>query len=499
MSKRRPASPGHSRRAIIRALGLGLPAVAACSRATTNPPPPSTTPAGGDSTDTGADTATRPPADPRTEEPSEDWEGVGPADTDAFPLGLQLGEPTDDALVAWAWAPGASSVSFHVATWDGASWVVSAPVVATPGAEGYVHQSLEGLGPDQPIAVQAESAGMFSPLVYGRTTPAADAEPEVFLGATSCLDQNHGEFPSLDEVRAVGRLDAMIWLGDTIYADGRRQIEEFRALWREQLGKGSFQRFLARVPGIWSWDDHEVGNNWDPQTIDPDWLDTAVQAFHETVPLPDHVRTSRRLWRSLRFGRTVELFVLDVRGERDAEAGHYVSPEQLQWLQEGLSASPCVWKVVATSVPITDMPALWDIGGAQEDRWDGFPGTQRQELLAHIRSEGLRGVFFVAGDLHQTTVSRVDVAGGDGDDLLEIMAGPGGSFLNTLARTIEGEQFVYKDADWSAARLSFHPAGTARIQVAFEEGGDLMLDMTIDVDGNVVRIDAERHPWREEQ
>jgi len=510
MSRRKPASPGPSRRGLIRAIGLGLPAVAACASAT-NPPPPdgfaetggsgTTGDSGGGDTATPGDTVDTGPsvvADTRPADPTEDWPGKGPADPSAFPLGMQLGEPTASSLVVWAYAPGAKEVTVHWASWDGTAWVDGGSASATPSAEGYVHHTLEGLQPDEIVAVQAEAGGLTSSVAQGRTAPHPDSLPEVYLGATSCLDQVHGEFPSLDEVKAIGQLDAMLWLGDTVYADGNRTLEEYRALWREQLGKGSFQRLFARVPGIWTWDDHEVGNNWNPQTIDPDHLDVATTTFHETVALPDGVRSTRKLWRSLRFGRTVELFVLDCRGERDYDAGHYISPEQLQWLQDGLAASECVWKVVATSVPITDMPQLWDLGGAQEDRWDGFPGTQRAELLAHIRQQGLTGVFFVAGDLHQSTVSYVDLPGGDGDDLLEIMAGPGGSVRNTIGRTIKDDQFVFKEADWSAARLSFHPGGTARLQVAFEEGGPLMLDMTIDDRGNVVRIDQERHPWLED-
>jgi alkaline phosphatase D len=505
MSQRKPEHPGHSRRAVLRALGLGLPAVAACNKPymTTNPPGPytSTLPTGSTG-ETGVvgttDTATTPPTEDRTPEPTEPWQGMGPDDRTAFPMGVQTGDPTDTSLVVWTFCPGATQLTLHVALFDGTTWQAVQPITVGVGPDGYVHHTLGALPADQPLAVQfVDAKGAASAIGSARTAPSPDALVEVYLGATSCLDQSHGEFPSLDEVRTLGRLDAMLWLGDTVYADGNVALEDYRALWQEQLSKSTFQRCFAEVPGIWSWDDHEVGNNWDPQSIDPTQLDNAVTAFHETVPLPDEVRTTRTLWRSLRFGATVELFVLDCRGERHFDEGHYVSPQQLQWLMESLSASDAVWKVVATSVPITDMPPLWDVAEAHLDRWDGFPGTQRADLLAHIRDSQLSGVFFVAGDLHQTTVSRVDPPGGAGEGLLEVMAGPGGSFRNAIARTLDDEQWLYADADWSATRLTFRPDGTARIQVAYEEGGELMLDMTIDTAGEVVRIDTVRNPWRE--
>lgn len=501
MSQRKPEPPGASRRTLLRTLGLGLPAAMAC-RGTTNPPAPPTTGATGSTgttgstADTGAPTTPSVQADERTPAPTAPWGGAAPVDADAFPLGAQTGEPTPDRLVVAAWAPGASLVDVQAARWDGSAWQPLPTASIAPDAAGYLHHTLTGLGADQPVAVQLVVDGKGSPVVHGRTAPDPDSLPEVFLGATSCLDQVHGEFPSLDEVQALGRLDAILWLGDTLYADGSITLDDYRAMWQDQLAKPSFQRLFATTPGIWTWDDHEVGNNWDPQTIDPVQLDAAVTAFHETVALPDDVRTTRRLWRSLRFGRTVELFVLDGRGERDASAGHYLSPEQLQWLIDGITASEAVWKVVATSVPITDMPDLWDLGEAQLDRWDGFPGTQRAELLA--ATEGIDGVFYVAGDLHQTSLTYVDRDGGPGARRLEIMAGPGGSFRNSIARAYEDDpQFVYADADWSATRLSFHPDGTARIEIAYEGGGPPMLDLRIDTAGNVVQVDAVRHPYLE--
>ncbi len=510
MSQRKPTDPGHTRRAVLRTLGIGLPASAlaatGCPSATNPPEPiPQPVPTGdtGHSGDTGGvdsspvDTGTPFVADERTPEPTEPWSGIGSDDRTAFPLGVQTGDPGADRIVAWAWAPGAKQLTLHIALWDGSAWQEQPSIEVTAGPEGYTHHTITGLPSDQPLAVQFVHGTASSAIGHARTAPAADSYPEVRLGATSCTDQAHGDFPSLDELRALGPLDGMLWLGDTVYADGNVIVDDYRTLWREQLSKSSFQDLFAVVPGIWAWDDHEVGNNWSPQDIDPAHLEAAVTAFHETVSLPDEVRSTRQLWRRLTFGQTVELFVLDCRGERDFDQGEYVSPQQLQWLIDGLLTSTAVWKVVVTSVPITDMPALWDIAEAHLDRWDGYPGTQRAELLGNIRAEGVTGVFFVAGDLHQSTLSYVDLPGGDGDNLLEIMAGPGGSFRNAIARTIEGDQFVYKEADWSAVRLDFHPNGTARIRMVYEEGGDLMLDMVIDDKGQVVRIDQERHPWRE--
>jgi alkaline phosphatase D len=428
---------------------------------------------------------------PRAAEPAALWPGVGAPDPVAFPLGMQTGEPHDDGLVVWVYAPGAATATLHGAAWDGAAWVPLDPITVSPSAEGYAHAEVTGLGADVSVAWQTEAGGAYSPIAHGRTAIARDAAAEVRLGACSCLDQAHGEFPCLDAVQELGPIDAFVWLGDTIYADSRVDEPGYRALWQEQLSKPSFQRLLSKVPGVFTWDDHEVDNNWSPQSVSPARFAAAVKTFHETLPFPASVRDGGPLWRSLRFGRTVELFMLDCRGERDVDAGEYVSAQQLQWLIDGLRDSEAVWKVVATSVPITDWPGPWDLAQAQLDRWDGFPGTQRATLIEAAKS--VRGVMFLSGDLHQTTLSRVDPPGGPGEGLTEFLAGPGGSFLNAAARLLEGEQFPYADADWSAARMVFWPDGTAQLQTAYE-GGLLMMDARIDVDGAVDVIVAA-HPW----
>jgi len=485
MSQRRPPRPSATRREIFRAMALAVPAAALA--------------AGCKGDQSSEDTGSMPTGSglttvPRNPLPSAPWEGSASVDPTRFPLGAQTGEPRPDSLVFWAYAPGESTVDLHVARWDGSAWVDDGVRSATASPEGYVHLEPTDLEPDTTYAVQAVTAdGAGSTVAHGRTAPAPDAAVEVVFGGTSCLDQGHGEYPSLDQVQELGPLDAMLWLGDTVYADSRSTEEGYRSLWQEQLSKATFQGILASTAGVWSWDDHEVDNNWNPQTILPSRLDMAVKTFFETVSLPESVRSTRKLWRSLRFGKTVELFVLDVRSERNRGAGEYVSPEQLAWLQQGLTDSECVWKVVATSVPITQWPLAWSIQDAHRDRWDGFEGTQRQELLDHIVDNELRGVLFVGGDLHQTTLSYVDPAGETGENLLEFLVGPGGSFLNVAARLLDDDQFPYGDGDWSAGRMSFLPDGTARLQTV-HESGEMMMEAVIDIDGNVT-LELENHPW----
>jgi alkaline phosphatase D len=432
----------------------------------------------------------------RAPEPTAPWGGRGADDGAAFPIGVQAGEPRPDGAVLWTRYQGGDALSVVLASWDGAAWSELSSADVAVGPDGFVHHSVDALSADTPIAYQFEdAAGARSPVGHARTATPPEHTGAVRIAATSCTDQDHGEFPCLDQVQGVGPIDLFLWLGDMVYQDGRFTVEEYREGWAENLTKTSFRALLSGVASVHTWDDHEVGNNWDPQTIDPAQRDAAYQAFFETIPyIPS---APQRLWRSLRYG-PVELFVLDCRGERDAAAGHYISPDQLQWLMDGLSASDAVWKVVANSVPISDMPIAWDALEAGLDRWEGFPNsTQREVLLDHITDGGIRGVLFVAGDLHQTTLCRVE-AEGPRSRILETMAGPGGSFPNVAARLFgeDGVQWLYNDAEWSATWMEFRADGTASL-ICVDELGQRLFEATIDVAGGA-EIHSFIHPWQSE-
>ena len=76
----------------------------------------------------------------------------------------------------------------------------------------------------------------------------------------------------------------------------------------------------------------------------------------------------------------------------------------MTWLKQGLSDSPCVFKVILNSVPITNMPFLFDLGA--DDSWVGYE-AQREEILSHI-SDGVTGAVWLAGDFHFGAVTRVE-------------------------------------------------------------------------------------------
>lgn len=298
------------------------------------------------------------------------------------------------------------------------------------------------------------------------TPQAADATGVVRLGICSCLAQDHRAFPALTNTEGRGPLDAFLFLGDTAYFDSRDTRQEFRDLYALNLTAPGFSDLLPRTACIYTWDDHEFSNNFDPTTISPERFDLALSSWLEHLPVREHPDERRRIWRSFRFGATAEVFVLDCRSERDRSDDRYLSEAQLKWLIDGVTSSTATWKIIANSVPMISFenPA-WDIPLALDDRWESFD-AQRQRVVDAFSQ--LDGVLFVSGDVHCAILGRIDVEG-PGRRIWDLVCGPGGSFLNISAGFLVSEQIPFAAAVHNAVRLELEHDGTARIEVVGEE------------------------------
>ncbi len=307
---------------------------------------------------------------------------------------------------------------------------------------------------------------------------AAGDSPVVRLGVSSCTHYNATPYTTLDEVPNVGDLDAYLLLGDTVYADNCNTYAEYQAYWRTALAEPAYAAIRSRSAVLATWDDHEVTNNWNPETMDPDRLEGARDCFFDHLPLARHATDPNRIWRSHRFGDTLEVIVLDCRSERlpstaDAPDAQYLSVAQLNWLKDRLQNSPCTFKLIMNSVPITDLPLAFD-----SDNWRNF-NAQRDDILSFIDTAGIDGALWVAGDVHFGAAGRVGRAGEAGAGQIEIIAGPAGQLApNPLAFLCRAPQFEWAAARKNFATLEFDPAaGTVRARFTGFNGG-LLADIT---------------------
>ncbi|MDP1918869.1 MAG: alkaline phosphatase D family protein [Myxococcales bacterium] len=397
-------------------------------------------------------------------------DGVTPRE---FPLGVASGDANDEGAVVWTSYRGGSTVQLELALEDGTN---SLTLPVTPDADGFVHVELRGLSAGrwyryEFVEPTAGGEGARSGPGRFRTAFAADTLAPLRIGAASCINPH---YPLLTLRRAAERtdLDAFLLGGDTLYADGARTISGFRDKWYEALGREPHRLLRASTSLIATWDDHEVVDNF-PGPDSDGIVDVARDRFFEFLPVRRQV-PPERLWRSVRWGRTAEFFVLDARSERNRAAGEYLSKEQFEWLKTGLSTCPARFKVILNSVPISEFPGPL-FGLQREDRWEGFP-AQRTELLKYIEDEKIPGVLWVSGDFHLATAGRVSRTG-PGSTAIEALVGPAGQRPNTSPTYPGKPQFDFASGRNNFTIIDLDPGtGTARLQFVDGDGrvfGDL--------------------------
>ncbi|MGH7258624.1 MAG: alkaline phosphatase D family protein, partial [Nitrospiraceae bacterium] len=197
-------------------------------------------------------------------------------------------------------------------------------------------------------------------------------------------------------------LDFFLLLGDTVYADEicpappnapgsefrAETLEEYRAKHRYQRGSSALQRFLASVPVYAVWDDHEVRNNF-AGPFEPR-MPIGRQALFDYWPIGTSADDPHRLYRRLRAGADLEIFILDTRQYRSRNSSPddpmktMLGEAQLKWLLEGLEHSSATWKVIASSVPLS-VPKRGPPHEPGNDGWAGGPdGTGFETELKTI-------------------------------------------------------------------------------------------------------------------
>lgn len=334
----------------------------------------------------------------------------------------------------------------------------------------------------------AEDGAFRSPIGRFRTAFApGDLRPLTVVGLT-CTQMRNRTFPAVEQSAALGA-DLFVHLGDLAYCDGAVTADEYRAKWREVFDEGSYKKAFARAGYYYTWDDHEFANNFDPTKLDPAQLATAKSVVHEILAI--EADEQGRIWRSYRWGDTAEFFVLDCRTERDPSSrmgpdARYLSPEQFAWLEAALVASPCRFKIILNSVPMTNFPELWALG--EPDRWSGYQAA-RARLLGHLERNRVTGVVFLSGDYHCSFIAKVEPTGW-ASRYLDIAVGPSGNGPNPAA-VLADAGFTPREEVFPAATFmygsSVWPATTA---LRFDPLNDELHARFVDAETNAVLFDA---------
>lgn len=425
-----------------------------------------------------------PPAAGTGGRPGVDVEDLS-EDPDAFDLGVQAGEMTDRSVLFWTHA--ATGEAVELCVWPEGEHAAPErrPIVVQASSGGFVHELVTDLAPETwyRYAFLTGDRTRRSTVGRVRTAPSSEGGGRLLVGSLACTSSGYLPYTAV-ELLAREPLDFFVHAGDMSYNDGARTLEDFRAKWRATLDSAGYRALLASTGAYFTWDDHEVTNDFDAELLEQwgaEFSAAAREAYFESGP--KRRNAAGGLWQSFRWGQTAEIFVLDCRGERrpstlTSERPQFVSDAQLDWLCEGLAASRAHFKVIVTSVPIGRLSD--ELFASPRDRWEGY-GAQREELLGFIDEHAVENVWFFSGDLHMGLVHRVDRAGRDAR-LWEVCSGPGGQSTHdgglfysgdaaTYERVFPPDQVVYASPDVAYTTFEFDPSSNSvRVRFVNVEG-----------------------------
>jgi len=268
----------------------------------------------------------------------------------------------------------------------------------------------------------------------------------------------------------------------------------YLAHWRYNRADTQFRRLLRATPLYSVWDDHEVLNDfgaaWPQYPADPNRLG-----------YPNLVRQARkafflyglidggRIYRSFRWGKDVELFILDCRSYRSLNtladtaenAKTMLGAPQRTWLLERLRRSTATWKLVVTGSSLA-------IASGQDQARDGWANGHSRDLptstgferelrvlLTELDRANVHNLVFLAGDVHHARQLRYyGDYDGDGERLLfhELITGPLAADRNA-ARALDptfGPTPLYEEG-------GIFNFGYVRVRVASDSTAHLFADV----------------------
>ena len=383
-----------------------------------------------------------------------------------FALGVASGRPQSDAIMLWTrllihdddrQAVGADPVRVTVEVFadDQLKRRIYQGEVITDATRGHaVHAPVRGLQPDRHYWYRFRQGDALSAVGHTRTLPGPNAEvSSLRLALASCQHYEQGQYVAHDEI-ARQSLDLVLFVGDYIYessnpqyavrshgSDEPKTLAQYRARYELYKRDPALQAAHAAHPWVLMWDDHEVVNDYandqDRQyTPVAEFLQrraAAYQAYFEHQPLwlgPQAQRpTELRLYDQLAWGKLAELWTLDCRQYRSAQAcrdpvrggGRMVvqcdeltrpdrtmlGQTQERWLEQGLQRSTRTWKLLAQATQISSTGVNTPAGRSHwNDAWDGYPEARRRLLQAIVDAKQ-RNVVTLGGDVHMNVAAQL--------------------------------------------------------------------------------------------
>ena len=393
-----------------------------------------------------------------------------------FRFGVAAGEVRADSAILWTRAPRVGPVQLQLAASRDFRMVVRrATLRALPANDLTVQAQVARLTAGTRYWYRFAQGGVKSPVGGFETAPASGVDTRVrfaFSGGADATPKANGQ-PGFNRFEVYARMaaegnDFNVNLGDTIYSDssvpGSKPARTLSAKWeRYRLGLALHDlRRLRAATGLYSeWDDHEFANGFTRAENGEAVYAAGAKAFRDYSPVA--YSSTLGLYRSVRWGTNLELFFLDERSFRSAEAARacagdlaptapqsvrnaltgiapalaapvgpaclaalddpgrtMLGPAQYAAFTQAIQASTATFKVVLSEVPVEQLYAL------PYDRWEGY-AAERDRLL-HFLQATTKNVVFLSTDVHATLVGEVRYqtlgAPAAGSGMWEVTTGP---------------------------------------------------------------------------
>jgi alkaline phosphatase D len=400
-----------------------------------------------------------------------------------FAYGVAAGEMTPTSARLWTRAPKAGPVTLVVA---GGGKTRRFALTASRASDLTVQRTAGGLRPGTPYRYRFSQGGVTSVAGRFETAPAPTSTVAVRFAISGDADATPGPngrpgFNGFETYGAMARAgnDFDVNFGDTIYSDSEiggspvaRTVPQKWAKYRLGLALEPLRRLRAST-GVYSgWDDHEFVNDFSRAEHGVAIYRAGVKAFLDYAPASYSARTGD--YRTFRWGKNVELFLLDGRSFRSAKAtaacGGDIAPTapvavrqafatlspslakpvpqscldaisspgrtllgaaQLAAFTRAIRASTATFKVVINPEPMLQLYAL------PYDRWEGF-AAERARVIDVLRS--VRNVVLLTTDMHAHVIGEVRTdtfapGGPVGTGIWEVVTGPVAT--NTYAKEID--------------------------------------------------------------
>ena len=410
---------------------------------------------------------------------------AGPAATSppGFAYGVAAGEMTSTGARLWTRAPRPGSVTLTV---SGSGAKRTFVLATTRATDLTVQRAVGGLRPGTLYRYAFAQGAARSVVGRFETAPAASSAVGVRFAVSGDADATPGPdgkpgFNGFETYGAMARAghDFAVNFGDTIYSDSgvggapaARTVAEKWAKYRLGLALEPLRRLRAAT-GVYSgWDDHEFVNDYSRAEHGAAIYRAGVEAFLDYTPASYSARTGD--YRSFRWGKNLELFLLDGRSFRSAKATEacegdiaptapaavrqafaalapalakpvpqacldaIASPQrtllgaaQLAAFTSAIRASTATFKVVLNPEPLLQLYAL------PYDRWEGY-AAERARVIDVLRS--VRNVVVLTTDMHAHVIGEIRTetfgpGGPVGTGIWEVVTGPVAT--NTYAKEID--------------------------------------------------------------